>query len=189
MATSGSFGGPVTGAAPAGGGGEGTPSSALKSRPYRIRAPVREEIGGRDGHAELFRRAVGAGSDDAVGKDACHVREGGLRAVAKVDEVGVRERQVLYIAAAQLHPSDDQLAGVAIGKRPEQDRIGDAEDRRAGAHAEGDGEHGDSCEERISDQNAGGNSKGAQGHREPHCRRWLLTGRAGDVNPLCTGMR
>ena len=113
-----------------------------------------EEVCGRNGDADLFGCSVFLGDSGAASEDAGHVREIRLCAVAQVDVVRIGEGQIVDVALAQVHAGDDQLAGIAIRERLEQDRIGDAEDGGAGADAERDGKNGGQCVARTPGENA-----------------------------------
>ena len=61
-----------------------------------------------------------------------------------------------YVARAQLRPHQDEPRGVRVGQRPQQDAVDDAENRGAGADAQGNGEGGDGGESRTLAQSSRG---------------------------------
>ena len=92
-----------------------------------------------DAHVDAFRRAVVAGQREGKREDSGEALEFVLGRFAQVDEVCVGKGEVLDAAIAHVGGDDDELIGVFIRKRAQQDGIGDAEDGGARADAQGNG--------------------------------------------------
>jgi hypothetical protein len=80
----------------------------------------------------------------------------GHRAVTKVANVGDGEREVEDVARTELRPHEHEPLGVAVGERPQEHTIDDAEDGRAGADAQRDGQRRDCGEDRALAERASG---------------------------------
>ena len=89
------------------------------------------------------------------GQDAGEILERVLIRFAQIEILGVGKRKVLDVALSHVAASDDQPFGIFIGKRPQQHRVGNAENRRAGPDPERDGEHRRSQEKRDSSRATG----------------------------------
>ncbi len=112
-------------------------------------AEHREDVGRGADRADLFRFAGLSGDRGATRRgDAGHAVER-LGALAEVADIGNREREVEHVARPQLGPHEHEARGIAVGQRPQQDAVDDAEDRRAGADAEGDRQNRDDSESRV----------------------------------------
>src|SRR5574337_1271126 len=66
--------------------------------------------------------------------------------------VGVAGGKLIEAQAVQLVPHHDQAVGVLIGQGPQKSGVNQAEDRRVGANAEGQGKDGDGCKSRVAAQ-------------------------------------
>ena len=95
-----------------------------------------EEVGGDQRLAELLRTAVFARNERAEGGDSSEIVENGPRAVAKVREIGVGVQKAAAAGLLVLRKDQHQAVRVAVRKRLEQNRVGHAEDRGAGADSE-----------------------------------------------------
>src|SRR4029077_19035277 len=56
--------------------------------------------------------------------------------------IGIREEEVLHVSLAHVGQSEYQAVGILVRERTQEDGVGDAEDRGAGADSEGDGQDG-----------------------------------------------
>ena len=107
-----------------------------------------QEVGADLGAADQFGGAVLARHDITEGHDRGHIREDRRGAVAQVEEIGVREREVLDVAPCHVGKGEDQAVGILVGQRAKEYGVRDAEDRGRRADAESDrqdgggGEHG-----------------------------------------------
>ncbi len=106
-------------------------------------------------HLEVARRHQAASELDGFGATGQRDRVAGLRrhevedGVVSLPVQEVQRRDSVALASRRLlHDADDAI-GVRVGKRLEQHRIHEAEDRRIGADADGKGQDGDGGEPRT----------------------------------------
>ena len=92
------------------------------------------------GPTDLFRRAILARHPGTAGIDGAQRFELARGAVAHVQEVGVGEREILHVALAHVGNGEAQPVRILVRKRPQQHRIGHAEDGCAGADPQRDGD-------------------------------------------------
>jgi hypothetical protein len=81
------------------------------------RAHEAEEIGGNAGETDLFRSAIGLGHGTTAGGDGAEILERVLGAVTEVEEIGVRYRKVLHVAADQVAACQNEAVGILIRER------------------------------------------------------------------------
>src|ERR1019366_3345070 len=98
------------------------------------------EIGGDQRLADLFRAAVFAGYKRAEGGDAAETIEDRPRAGAQIEEIGVGIEKAPAIRRPVLPEHQYQAVRVLVRKGPQEHGVGHAEDRRAGADAQGEGD-------------------------------------------------
>ena len=135
-------------------------------RDWRAHQP--EKVRRHQRQPDLFRRAVRSGQNLTDGAHGSHVLEHTRRAVADVGVVLVRERHPEGVARPQVHVHDDESIRIRIWQRAQQDRVRDAEDRRARADPERDGQHRGDREHRASAQRADGEREIVQQHGTPY---------------------
>lgn len=104
-----------------------------RSSPYKLEIVRRHEA-----HMDLFRNAVVAGQGVGEREDTCEPLEFVLRRFAQIDKICVGKGKVLDAAIAHVGRDDDELIGILIRKCTQQHGIGDTEDGRARADAQGD---------------------------------------------------
>ena len=118
------------------------------------RAHHAEEIRRHAPDADLLRCPIGARHDLPAGVDRRHVLERVLRAVAQIGIVFRGDRHAQVIACSEIGVQDDELLGILVGQRTQQHGVGHAEDRRARANAQPDGERGGQREDRAPPEGA-----------------------------------
>src|SRR5262249_49965748 len=126
----------------------------------------------RDDRDDLELGALAAADGEAVLRRAGERGERGLLRLP-VTEVGIRHRVRHPDGAALLRLRDrNELVGRVERQGAPQGRVGDGEDRRVGADAEGEGHHGERGEGRLLGQRADRQTKISQ-----HSWRWLQSSR------------
>ena len=98
-----------------------------------MRAEDAEEIGRDDSDAHLLRCPVEGRHDAALRADGGDVLERRGGAFSQVDEIHIGEREIPHGPLPHVVTGDGQTTRVFVRQRPEQDRIGDAEDRGGSA--------------------------------------------------------
>src|SRR6185436_12385919 len=114
----------------------------------------RKEIDRNRRDANAFRRTVQTRQRDATGVDYGEVFETVLRTIAEVEVVDVRQRKVFHVSRLQVVAGKDQAIRILVRKLPQQDAVGDAEDRRARADGQGDRDDNGDGENRALAQRA-----------------------------------
>ena len=77
-----------------------------------------EEVDRHYRRVGLLGTAILALKREREGEDAGKVVEDGLGAIAQIDKVGVRKREIADIALSQIAAGDDQAVGIAVRQRP-----------------------------------------------------------------------
>ncbi len=90
-----------------------------------------EKVRGYDRNPRLLWSPVIVQDDLSEREHAGIVLEGLLRTVPHVDEIGVRKRQVPHMPLPQFHSRKHQPICILVGKRLQQHRIRDTENRSA----------------------------------------------------------
>ena len=107
------------------------------------RKQVRSHTEAEDAHGKLIARKI-----HAVGVDGGHLGEG-VAAVAIVDEVEWRSVRVIQLEFRHRLGYGDELIGVRVGKRVQQQGIGGGEHRSAGRNSGREDQDGCQSEGRI----------------------------------------
>jgi len=102
-----------------------------------------EQLDARDAISPRERRA-GANEPGDIGEDA--------RSIAEIIHLRDRHANVFRPGAAQIVEHAHKAIGIMEGKRLQQHRVDDREDREIGADAERERQHGDDHEQRRSRQ-------------------------------------
>jgi hypothetical protein len=106
-----------------------------------------EVVRGDDAHVDLLGHAVLAGQCEGEREDAGEALKFVLGRFAQVNEICVGKGEVLDTATAHVSGENDELVGIFVRERAQEDSVGDAEDGSAGADAEGDGQGGSERED------------------------------------------
>ena len=130
------------------------------------RAHDLEEVGRDESERDLLWRAVGGGDHQPRGPHGRHVLDRPARPIADIGEVLVREAHREVVSRPQIHVHDDETVRVLVGKRPQEDGVGDAEECGAGTDPERDRDRDDRREQRAAAQGA----HGIQDVTCQHCR-------------------
>ncbi len=121
--------------------------------PLNMRAEQTKNVRRHDGEAGLFERSVFGLNHPALSENHRRVFDS-RRAGLQVLEIFIGIRAVVLMPRTQLHPSQRQTVRIFIGQRPQQHRVHHAENRRARADPQRDGENGRQGKRRCLTQTA-----------------------------------